>query len=235
MLSKLGHWTTFVAVAVGYALVHGFTFGFLVSSYAEMGRNRVFQQPYVQRADVSRDGQLRYVRANSESALISTTPAGEALPPVPGPEMLTVIREKYSSSPNRGHWSDRIATFETVSDRDVVWTLVVERQSPLARVYFTAVQRNSRKTLGYLGNHGFQATIPDASELIDWDIPSVDMFNLAYRLQIYRTSTPPNLPEYVGGTPTVSFDRRPIISQRKHKRSFAEFTLRCKAAPSPRR
>lgn len=215
MLSKIGRWTTIAAVAVGYALVHGFTFGFLVSSYAEIGRNRVFQQPHVQRADVSSEGRLRYVRVNSGSALGYTTPAGEALPPVPGPEMLTVIREKYSSSPNRSHWSDRIATFETVSDRDVVWTLVVERQSPLARVYFTAVQRSSRKTLGYLGKHGFQATIPDASELIDWDIQSVDMFNLHYRLQTYRATTPPNLPEYVGGTSTVSFDRWPIISQGK--------------------
>ena len=195
MLSKLGRWTTIATVAVGYALVHGFTLGFLISTYMELGRNRVFQQPHVQRAEISREGQLRHVRVNSEFATIYTMPDGEALPSVPGPEMLTVIREQYSSSPNRGHWSDRIATFETVSDRDVVWTLVGERQSPLAQVYFTAVQRSSRKVLGYLGRNGFQATIPDASELIDWDIQSVDMYNLHNRLQVYRSSTPPNLPQ----------------------------------------
>lgn len=215
MLSKLGRWTTIAAVAVGYALVHGFTFGFLVSTYMELGRNRVFQQPHVQRVEISREGQLRYVRVNDEFALVYTTPAGEVLPSVPGPEMLTIVREQYSSSPNRGHWSDRIATFETVSDRDVVWTLVAERESRLAQVYFTAVQRSSRKTLGYLGRNGFQATIPNASELIDWDIQSVNMYNLANWLNIYRTSTPPNFSQYVGGTPTVSFDRWPIISQGK--------------------
>lgn len=213
MLSKLGRWTTIAAVAVGFALVQGFTFGFLVSSYYESGRQRLFERPFVQRADVSVDGQLRYVRVNSQPSEMYTTPKGEPLPYAPGPEMLTVIREQYSSSPNRSHWSDRIATFETVSDRDVVWTLVVERQSPLARVYFTAVQRSSRKTLGYLGNRGFLQTVPDASELIDWDIQSVDMYNLAYRLQVYRTSTPPSLQEY--GTSTVSFDRWPIISHGK--------------------
>lgn len=215
MLSKLGRWTTIAAVAVGYALVHGFTFGFLVSTYMELGRNRVFQQPHVQRAEISREGQLRYVRVNNEFAQVYTTPAGEALPSVTGPEMLPIFREQFSSSPNRGHWSERIATFETVSDRDVVWTLVVEQQSPRARVYFTATQRSSRKTLGYLGRNGFQATIPNASELIDWDIQSIDKFSLAYRLQVYLATTPPNLPEYVGGTPTVSFDRWPIISQGK--------------------
>ena len=215
MLSKLGRWTTIAAVAVGYALVHGFTFGFLVSSYYESGRQRLFEQPFVQRADVSVEGQLRYVRVNSQTSEMYTTPTGESLPYAPGPELLPVIREQYSSSPNYGPWADRLATFETTSAPDVVWTLVVEQESPKVGVYFTAVQRSSRKTLGHLGSRGFQANAPQASELILWDIQMFDMYSLVYRLQLFRTSTPPTLPVQDGGTATASFDRWPIISNGK--------------------
>lgn len=175
MLSKLGRWTTQLAIAIGASLVYALGLGLLGSIYEGLTREHRSYAGQIASLEVTQDGQLAYLKYDENSTPIITTLSGEEIKDAIPIYAASVYWKRESNSLLEATWDQRVANFMTKGKYDVVWTLVLDQKSP-ARLYFTAVSFPDRAILGYLGRQGFQSAIPRPAEMIPFDYEHQDPY-----------------------------------------------------------